>query len=1095
VSPWQDLQDTPAQRADAEAAAQEAPGAAPRPGPGEARRRSAAVVVQCVYRLVKACLLHNDSNQAIVSLIPAAASAIADFCALCGADAVTLVFAEEGVFANGQMLRVSREAYDSARELGAHLHACGVNELVIDKGARHAELAAFARLVADAQRDRPPGAAAAFVPPPAPTAPTAGAPLPFAERLARGDLRGVRVRNVPAPTAGLPIGDEQPLAVRVTRAYAASLLVMRAVYADLRTRETVPLDRVRRVAQKLVSLAEENPRPLLALASYADVDADEPAMAVATAVVALGVARQLTAERRTLSALVTAALLYDSGRRRLLRVPTAAALPGHARRAPLETLPPPLAIERALDDEEQARLPASAAVALTALGKLHAPALTRTVVLYEAIALRGGARRGPLYGGKRQPTLLSRILFVARAFAELRAPTALATGTARPPLEEVFRRLLEQGGSAERSIVRLLIGALGFFPRGTLVELTTGELAVVVAAAEHPARMGRPRVRVLYDALGGQLAQPFEVDLGSGAPGNSAAAPTEPPPPSLGRSRAAPGQTEPAPPMPERPRKVARIVDADAEQSRAIRATLGGARSTADAGAPGALPVWSTTTLLPGIAPPPSARPGLHPSSPQLPAVGTLPSSLQLPAQTLRPSSPQVQTPFARPSAPQSSATRMPLPQSSARRTPLPQSGATPPQQPPHTAAPTQIPPRGPARVRTAPAPLEGDARPASQPVAAAWLGKPLTQSSQAPPEVPRSAHRPPVDRAALLEKLRSDDLASSQKLRSDDLASAQKLRSDDLASSQKLRSDDLASAQKLRSDDLAPAQKLRSGDLASTQPPPPHVFDPPMVPPPPRLPGQSPRPAAPRPGPATWPAPAPGALFSGRPSDPWSPLGRSSVTSSVPPSSSAALGGSAETGTIAPPSPPPTLDSIVETTSVAPPDPRAEAPGRRPDPRREPENIQTWADALFIDEPPQTLESNLGEGLDAPTANFAWDDSPPSTQDQPGTGDAWPDLDDLPAIGIEPSPPPVEEPRSAPKPSSRRTDPRIDPDDEPSRFDDLATLGPPPPALSSEERDRLLAEYLAEISGPRSSRSRALQLPREPFDDADPPPSRSPGR
>ncbi|WP_437688171.1 hypothetical protein [Sorangium sp. So ce176] len=458
----------------------------------DVRRRAALGLVQMIYRLAKACLLHSDSNQAVLSLVPSAIDSIVQYCELSGTEAATLVFAGNTLFLNGQMLRASRETYEIALELGSFFEACDVSELVLEKTVRRAELAAFARLLADAQRDRS-----------------------IAARLLQSNLRGVRVRKLTNPfPAGAIEGDGTRIG-RISRTYAAAILVMRSFYAALRAAEPALPHRVKRVAQKLVAAAEEDARLLLAVAAGKVADPDEAGLSVSTAIVALGIARQLTTDRRMLGSLVTAALLYDVSRLRLTGV---LAGPAHGEDPAARSL-----LERSLSDDEKERLPASAAVMLTALGKLHAPSITRTVIAYEALGLRPGGRQGALYGGRRSPTVLARILAAARHFTELRAapfPAIDGASSGGSSLDAVLQRMLAGAESAtDRAIGKLLIGALGIIPTGTFVQLSTGELGVVLSTPSSPARFAQPPVRVLFDEQGHLLGAPFDVDLAQRAPG------------------------------------------------------------------------------------------------------------------------------------------------------------------------------------------------------------------------------------------------------------------------------------------------------------------------------------------------------------------------------------------------------------------------------------------------------------------------------------------------------------------------------------------------------------------------------------------------
>ncbi|WP_437277462.1 hypothetical protein WME90_40435 [Sorangium sp. So ce375] len=458
----------------------------------DVRRRAALGLVQMVYRLAKACLLHSDSNQAVLSLVPSAIDSIVQYCELSGSEAATIVFAGNTLFINGQMLRASRETYEVALELGSFFEACDVSELVLDKAVRRAELAAFARLLADAQRDRS-----------------------IAARLLQSSLRGVRVRKLTNPFPGGAIDGDGTRIGRISRTYAAAILVMRSFYATLRTSQAVLPQRVKRVAQKLVAAAEEDARLLLSVAAGKIADPDEAGLSVSTAIVALGIARQLTTDRRMLGSLVTAALLYDVSRLRLTGVLAGSADGGEPAVRPL--------LERGLSDDEKERLPASAAVMLTALGKLHAPSITRTVIAYEALSLRHGSRQGPLYGGRRSPTVLARILAAARQFTELRTapfPTIETASGGASSLDAVLQRMINGAESAtDRAIGKLLVGALGIIPTGTFVQLSTGELAVVLSTPPSPAHFAQPPVRVLFDEQGHLLGAPFDVDLSQRAPG------------------------------------------------------------------------------------------------------------------------------------------------------------------------------------------------------------------------------------------------------------------------------------------------------------------------------------------------------------------------------------------------------------------------------------------------------------------------------------------------------------------------------------------------------------------------------------------------
>ena len=80
------------------------------------------------------------------------------------------------------------------------------------------------------------------------------------------------------------------------------------------------------------------------------------------------------------------------------------------------------------------------------------------------------------------------------------------------PTERILQVLKKNDGTQfDKHLVRRFVQLLGVYPAGNLVRLDTGEIAVVLKVnAEDPYR---PQVRVLFDACGGRVDLPFEVNL------------------------------------------------------------------------------------------------------------------------------------------------------------------------------------------------------------------------------------------------------------------------------------------------------------------------------------------------------------------------------------------------------------------------------------------------------------------------------------------------------------------------------------------------------------------------------------------------------
>ncbi len=483
----------------------------------------AAAVVHGVYRLVKACQFHADvTNDVITSLTVAATAGVHDYCARAETETVALSFLGDAIFVNRQILKVSRDMHALAAELGAFLQTCDVTELTFAATVTRPTMATFAKLLADVQRDRS-----------------------LSARLTGGGMPGITAGKAKFAAGGSQT-DESP-AQRVSRTYATSVLTVRGVLADVRAGKFELPKKIKRVAQQVVARADDDARLLVALAANGSGSLDAATIAVGSAILAVAMTRQLTSERGILVNAAMTALLYDAGR---------VGLDGSGGGSP-----------RTLNDDELDAAPAHTVVALTALGRMHAPARARTSLLYEAWWMRRTHRLGPLYKGRRPPSLLARIIHVARAFAELRGAGAEGGLSIDDAIQMLTQRAVD---GTDRAIVKLFIGALGIYPAGTMVTLNTGELGVVLTTPADPLDYVRPSVKILYDADASLLEPPLDVDLAAPSPGQ---------------------------PL----RFVASAVDADEQQTKAMRSyvTAAMAAKRRDGIAPGASAPLPRAVVMP----------------------------------------------------------------------------------------------------------------------------------------------------------------------------------------------------------------------------------------------------------------------------------------------------------------------------------------------------------------------------------------------------------------------------------------------------------------------------------------------------------------
>ena len=131
---------------------------------------------------------------------------------------------------------------------------------------------------------------------------------------------------------------------------------------------------IKRVAQQVVARADEDARLLVALAATGGVSLDAATIAVGSAILAVAMTRQLTTDR---------ARARERGDDR------AALRRGRVVLGGVCAGP-----QRTLNDDELDRVPTRTVLALTALGRMHAPARARTALLYEVWSMRRAHRLG-----------------------------------------------------------------------------------------------------------------------------------------------------------------------------------------------------------------------------------------------------------------------------------------------------------------------------------------------------------------------------------------------------------------------------------------------------------------------------------------------------------------------------------------------------------------------------------------------------------------------------------------------------------------------------------------------------------------------------
>lgn len=302
-----------------------------------------------------------------------------------------------------------------------------------------------------------------------------------AERLAAAlgsaGTRGIVVERL-APELREPVLLEERRE-SVMRAYLRGLRAFKEVLRCDGLRDRAKLRRARRAVQGVVDSFLEDEQAVIALAQIRSFDVKLFHHSLNVCVYSLLIGQRLKMSRRQLAELGLAALFHDLGKS-----------------APAGGTP----------EEEERRHPARGARMLLEEGTSHEGMLKAAIAAFEHHV--GFDRKG-FPAIDHEPHLVSRIVAIADAYDALTAsPPPMA-----PP--DALARMLARA-DFDPMLLKVFVNALGIYPVGSLVELSTGEYAIVSGPPATQAWLDRPRVRIVKRGQGA-LEPDAVVDL-SAAP-------------------------------------------------------------------------------------------------------------------------------------------------------------------------------------------------------------------------------------------------------------------------------------------------------------------------------------------------------------------------------------------------------------------------------------------------------------------------------------------------------------------------------------------------------------------------------------------------
>jgi len=148
--------------------------------------------------------------------------------------------------------------------------------------------------------------------------------------------------------------------------------------------------------------------------------------------------------------------------------------------------------------------------ALVRLGGFNELVINRLIVAYECQIPDDAVAEG-LYYGEIGASFMTHVVRMASTYDEL---TTSRPGAAALRPDQAMKRILDDGGQTyDVFLAKLFANCLGGYPIGSMVELSGGELGLVVNLPSNPVNFHRPQVKILVDRRGRSLDDGPILDL------------------------------------------------------------------------------------------------------------------------------------------------------------------------------------------------------------------------------------------------------------------------------------------------------------------------------------------------------------------------------------------------------------------------------------------------------------------------------------------------------------------------------------------------------------------------------------------------------
>ncbi len=424
-------------------------------------RRSKQLVSQ-LYVVLRTVKIHDPNNTSVVNALNGFLSVFQPLATAWGSVTIELVCG--CLYVNGIRLRVDVSGYASHRYLVDEMERFGVRNMTIRETLTQDELRAFGCILAEMESQKP----------------------EFEDlvgALEERKVSSIALSKVKPSDETLPDLDEDETRVKAKKSFFGAVSVVKQIMNSASRFEAVKLRRAKRVVQAIVDCILNDESFMFGLTTIKNHDEYTFNHCVNVCIYSVALGQRLGLGKSKLGQLGMAALFHDVGKVEV----------------PWEVLNKPAG----LNENEWELVKAhtvNGARLLARLCRLDERSLRSIIVAYEH-HINFDCSGYPELRSDRGADLFSRMVRITDAFDAM-TTSRIYRSTPRSPHESVLYLLKGAGKDFDPCLVKVFVSMVGVYPVGTVLELDTGETAVVVKAAPDISDIARPYVRIIADSTG-----------------------------------------------------------------------------------------------------------------------------------------------------------------------------------------------------------------------------------------------------------------------------------------------------------------------------------------------------------------------------------------------------------------------------------------------------------------------------------------------------------------------------------------------------------------------------------------------------------------